>query len=110
MQLLDSNIQWTKVGFWLSCCSSTDTEQSGSISQAFTEYEPTHDVSALQKAFSHYKVPNTVCKSIVSYKGTVTLEPSEVQLEDSDFCLVFVTLLPKVILRIHMETVSSEVH
>lgn len=41
---------------------------------------------------------------------TVSLEPSEVPLEDSDFCLVFVTLLLKAILRIHMETVSSEVH
>lgn len=34
-----------------------------------TSDSPAHDISAVQKAFSHNKVTNTVCKSVVSYKG-----------------------------------------
>lgn len=68
------NIQWTKVGFWLSCYSSTDTKRSGQISQTFTDYElltaPHVTFQLCKKLFHTMKYLTLfVSKSVVSYKG-----------------------------------------
>lgn len=49
---------------------SIKTNQNYENSINFTgNVSPTHNISALQEALSHYKIPNTVGKSVVLYKG-----------------------------------------